>query len=121
MSRILFSDPVHGAMQLSLNGPHRATLTENAEIRMGEAADVRQNARQIGGAHAEPGRERGGKFVHGSCRNPAALAGVVGAVDGERGESAEQTSALNRAAEDELMAAPAVVGAGAVRRISAAE
>ena len=55
------------------------------------------------------------------CPGSAALAGVVGTVNGEGGECAEQSPALNGAAEDELMAPPPVIGAGAIRRISAAE
>src|SRR5689334_22593979 len=96
-------------------------LTEDADIRMGKASDVRQNRRQIGGADAEPRRKRGGKFVDGRRGNPTTLASVIGAVNRERGEGPEQSSALNGPAEHELVAAPAVVGPAAVRWISAAE
>src|ERR1051326_5228062 len=96
-------------------------LTEDAEIRMGESADVWKDSRQIGGADAEPSRERGRKLVDRRRGNPAALAGIVGAVDGESRESAEQSPALDRAAENELMASPPVIRTGAVRWIGAAE
>jgi hypothetical protein len=59
MPGVLLSDPIHFALQLSRNCPHRATLTENPEIRMSETADVRQNGGQIGSADAEPGGQRG--------------------------------------------------------------
>src|ERR1043165_403261 len=107
---VLFSDPIHFVMQLSRNGPRRATLTEDAEIRMGEAADVGKDRGQIGSTDAEPGCKRGGKFVDRRRWDPAALAGIVRAVDGERREGAEEATALNCAAHDKLVAAPAVIG-----------
>src|SRR5207248_8481150 len=82
---------------------------EDAEIRMGETSDVRKDRRQIRSANPEPGRERRGKFVHRGRRDPAALPGIVGTVDRESGESAEQSSTLDGAAENELMTSPAVV------------
>src|SRR6476469_4967833 len=94
---------------------------ENAEVRMSEAADVRENRRQIGRADAEPRRKGGGEFVDRSGGNPAALAGIIGAVDGERGERAEQSSALDGAAQNKLVAPPPVIGASSVGRISPAE
>ena len=54
--------------------------------------------------------------------DPAAGAGVVGAVDGEGGEGAVDLLAGDAAAEDQLVVAPAVVGAAAgVDRERAAE
>src|SRR6266480_7723808 len=121
MPRVLFSDPVHVAMQLSRNARHRATLTEDPEVRMGEATDVRKNGRQIGGGDAEPRRKRGGKFVDGRRGNPATLSGIVGAVDRKGWEGSEQAPALHGAAENELMAPPSVIGPGSVCWISSAE
>src|SRR5438045_9057169 len=84
--------------------------TEDAEIRMGEPADVWKDSRQIRSADAEPRCKRGGKLVDGSRGNPAALTGIVGTVDGERRERAEQTSALGCPAEQEERTRPHVSG-----------
>src|SRR2546423_7890638 len=88
---------------------------------MGEAADVWKNGRQIRRADAEPRRERRGKLVDRSRRNPAALAGIVGTVNGESRKRTEQTPALDCAAENELVTPPPVIGPGTVCRIGAAE
>src|SRR4051812_26756839 len=98
-----------------------ARLTEDADVRMREAADVRQNARQIGGADPEPCREGRGKFVDRRCWNPATLSGIIRTVDGERRKRAEQSAALDSAAENELVTAPAVIRTGAICRIGSAE
>src|SRR6266404_7020197 len=104
----------------SLRSPIRR-LPEDAKIRMRETTNVWQDSRQIGGAHAEPGRERGGEFVHRSCRNPAALAGIVRAIHREGRERSEQSAALDGATEHKLVAPPPVIGARAIRWISAAK
>src|SRR5438477_9578489 len=91
--------------------------TEDAEIRMGEPADVWKDSRQIRSADAEPRCERGGKLVDGSRGNPAALTGIVGTVDSESRERAEQTSALDCATEHKLVTPPPVIGTGTIGRI----
>src|SRR5438067_2946771 len=102
-------------------GTSASTSAEDAQIRMGEAANVWKDRRQIRGVNAEPGRERRRKLVHRSCWNPATLSGVVGTVDGKGREGAEQSAALDGAAHHELVTAPSVIGAAAIRRISASE
>ncbi len=65
--------------------------------------------------------ERGGVLVDRGARDPAAVAGVVGAVDGQRRHPPEQAAALDGAADDQVMAAPAVVAAVAVAEEGAPE
>ena len=96
MPGILFSNPVHvfavkreAVIAYRINLATKSALTEDAEIGMSEAADIRQHGRQIRGAHAKPARERRGKFVD-RCRwNPAALAGIVGTIDRESRKCSE--------------------------------
>ena len=88
---------------------------------MREMPDVRKHCRQIGTADTEPCCERCGEFIDRSRRNPAASSGVVGAVDGQRGECAEKSAPVHGAAHNELMAAPAVIGTGPIRWERAAE
>src|SRR5439155_22534776 len=96
-------------------------LAEDVEVWVGEAADIRQHNRKVARADAKPGRERCGKFVDGRRRNPPALAGIVRAVNCQGWKSAEESAALDRAAEHELMAPPPVVRARAVGWEGAAE
>src|SRR5665213_996715 len=99
-----------------------------AEAGRGEASDVREDGCEIAAVHAEPRRDGGEVLVNRGRRNPAARAGVVRAVDGERGQfsvslPAQHRAAVGRAraAEDEMVAAPAVVAAHAVARKRAAK
>ena len=110
----IFPEP-RGADLFLFEQRQTSTLTEDSEIRMSESSDVRQHSRQVRIAHAEPCRQRRGEFIHGCRRNPAALPGIVGTIDREGRESSKQSTALDGAAEDELMAAPAMIGARAVR------
>jgi hypothetical protein len=96
-----------------------STLTEDPEIRMSESSDIWEHSRKIWTAHTEPCRQGRGEFIHRSCWNPATLSGIVRSIDGQGRERSEQSAALDGAAEDELMAAPAVVGARTVRGESA--
>ena len=76
------------------------------KIRTREAADVRQNDRQVGRTDAEPRSEGRAVFVDARRGNPAAAAGVVGAADGEAGHLAVDVAAFQRAADEDLVIAP---------------
>src|ERR1035438_753035 len=88
--------------------------SDKTEIVRGKATDVRKDGGELAAVHAEPGGERGEILVNRRGRNPAARAGVVGAVDGERGKRAVGFAALDRAPDDKMMTAPAVIAALAV-------
>ena len=92
----------------------RATLgigSYKPQVGAGESAKVREYGREVAVVHPEPGCKSGKVLITGGGRNPAASAGVVGAIDGQSGEFAVGLLAVNRAAHDQVMAAPAVVAA----------
>src|SRR6185437_9288559 len=85
-------------------------------IRRGEAANIGEDGGEIAAVHAEPGGDGREVLVDGRGRNPAASAGIVGSVDGERGKfpislAAEDGAVAGGAgaSENEMLAAPAVV------------
>src|ERR1019366_10110958 len=86
------------------------------QVGAGESAKVREHGREVAVVHPKPGCQRGKVLITGGGRNPAASAGVVGAIDGQSGEHAIGLLAVNRAAHDQVMAAPAVVAALTVPR-----
>ncbi len=60
-------------------------------------------------------------MIDGGGGDPLAVAGVVGAVDGEVGVGADDAAAFDGTAHNEMIAAPAVVGALAVALEGAAK
>ena len=101
-------------------GRRRASGHES-EIAGREIAEIREDQVELRFAHAEPARQRRRVLIDGRGRNDLAPAGVVGPVVLQRGMRAEEASAAHRAADHEMVRAPAVVGAVAVRRQRAAE
>src|SRR6185295_117847 len=91
------------------------------QIRRRKATEIGQHQRQVAAGHAEPAGQSRRVLIYRCGRNPAALAGVVRAVDGERRKLAVEAPAAHRAAEHEVVAAPAVVRAVAVGDEGAAE
>ena len=95
-------------------------LGHEAQVRGGEAAEIREDVGHVGGVDAEPFGECGAVLIDAGGGDPAACAGVVGAVDLEDGELAVGAFAFDCAgagavaAEDDVVGAPAVVGALAV-------
>ena len=83
--------------------------------------DVWKNGREIGTTYTEPSRHRRRKFVDRRGWNPAALAGIVGPVDGQGRKCSEKPSAENGAAHDKLVTSPTVIGAASICRIGATE
>ncbi len=101
---------------------HEISGSDKAEIRLREAADVRQHDRQIRGADAKPRRQRSRIFINTRRRNPrAARAGIVGAADREIRHLAVDIATVDRTADHEVIRTPAVIGAVAVRVVGAAE
>src|SRR5207302_11324555 len=105
MLGILLSNPIHvfavkceAVIAYRINLATKSALTEDAEIRMRETADVWQHRRQVRGAYAKPGRKRRGKAVDRCRRNPAASSGDVVADPGEGRERTERSPARARAA-----------------------
>ena len=78
-----------------------------AEIGSGEAPDVGEDGGEVAVVHAEPGGNGGEVLVDGGGGNPAAGAGVVGAVDGQRGEFAVGLTAQDRTRGEILVAGTA--------------
>src|SRR5689334_24133288 len=90
----------------------------------GEAAEVREHVRDAARIDTVPARERGRVLVDGEGRDDLAIAGVVGiavvrlafVVLRQRRHGAVEPLAAYSAADDEVVAAPAVIGAVAVDR-----
>jgi hypothetical protein len=91
---------------------------QESQIRCGKPADVGKNGAEIGVVHSEPGGNGREVLVDSGRRNPAASAGVVRAADGKRRKFSVSFAAEHgpvgeigraRAADDEMVAAPAVV------------
>src|SRR6266700_8371189 len=80
-----------------------------AEIRACEAAEIGKNGGKIGVVHAEPGGKGRKVLIAGGGGNPAAGADVIGTTNGQCGEGAVGLLALNGAAHNHMVAAPAVV------------
>src|SRR5689334_5342762 len=99
----------------------RPPVLQKPQVRFREAADVGKGGAHAGVAHAEPAGEGGAVFVDARGGDPAAVRGVVGAADGERGHAAVDVAAFDGAADDDVMTAPAVVGTVAVGPVGAAE
>src|SRR4051812_12757311 len=91
-----------------------AAASHKPQIRLREAADVGKGSAEIGGADAEPAREGGAVFVDAGGGDPGALRGVVGTADRERGHGAVNVAAVDGTAHDDVVRAPAVIGAVAV-------
>ncbi|MDV7401839.1 hypothetical protein RZS08_61030, partial [Arthrospira platensis SPKY1] len=83
-------------------------------VAAGKAVDVGQHGGQVGEGDTEPAGQGGGVFVDRGGGDKRAAAGVFGAVEGGGGELAVDAVALHGAAHDEVVPAPAVVGAAAV-------
>ena len=98
-----------------------AIFSYKTEIRRGEPAKVGEDSAELVVVHSEPGGKRREILVNGCRGNPAAGVGIVWSVDGQRGELAVSPLAFNRAAQDEVMAAPAMVGARRVAGEGASE
>src|ERR1700677_1142022 len=94
--------------------PEKLFSSDESEIWRGKATDIRKDGGEIAAIDAEPSCQGGEVLVNRRGRNPAAGAGVVRAVDGERGELAICPLTIDRTAKDQVMTAPAVVTALAV-------
>src|SRR5437899_523430 len=107
--------------------PHVLRIVDAVEV-AAEVPQVRQDPRQVDVRHAEPLGQRGAVLVDGGRRNQPALphmafvAGLTGiVVDADHLRRAVELLALDRAADDEVMAAPAVIGPVAIAGQRAAE
>src|SRR5688500_5880704 len=106
-------------IQYAMRSGHEA---EVAAAVCREPAKVREDVGDCAAVDAEPARERGGVLVDRGGRDDLAVAGVVRiAVRRQRRQRAVEALAMHRAAEHEVVAAPAVVGDGTVDRERAAE
>ena len=101
-----------------------------AEVRRGESANIREDRTKIRRIDAEPGGDGREVLINRGGRNPAASARVVGAINCERrkfsvGLAADDGAAggieISGAAENQMMAAPAVIAPLPVARERAAE
>src|SRR6185437_6259476 len=92
-----------------------------AKIGRREASEVGKDGGKITIVDAEPGRERGKILVDRGRGYPAAGAGIVWSVNCQIGKCAIGFLAFHRSAQDQMMAAPAVVAALAVAGEGSAE
>src|SRR5580692_3342991 len=91
------------------------------EIRQGKPAEIREYRGQVVRIDAEPGRQGGEILIDGRGGNPATGAGIVRTVDDLHGKLAVGPLPVHCPAQDQVMAAPAVITALAVARESATE
>ena len=101
-----------------------------SEVRRGKPSEVRKNRAKIGIVHPEPRSDSREVLVDRRGRNPAARARIIGTVD-RKGRKFPVSLAANdgaargieiaRAAEDQMMAAPAVIAPLPVARKRASE
>src|SRR5271154_5253269 len=86
-----------------------------------EIRQVREDRRQIRVADPEPRRHRRRVLVQRSCWNPTAVvAGIVRAAERERREISVERIALYRAAQNQLMVSPRMIGAAVRARLQRA-
>src|SRR5438045_8753070 len=79
-------------------------------------SEEREDRREVARRKTVPRGERGGVLVNRDGRNPAAsVVSVVGAAQGERRVGSVEAASDDGAAHDEVVAAPAVVGADSAR------
>src|SRR2546427_10938571 len=86
------------------------SILEEREVAGGaEVHHVRNDERHIGVAHAQPARECRGVLVDGDARHRVSLPDVDVGAEGGRSERSVYFVAEDRAAEHEVMGAPAVI------------
>ena len=86
-------------------------LSHETEIGRRKAAKVRENRWHERAAHAEPLGQGGGILVNAGAGDPSPGSRVAGTVNGEVRKGAVDLLTLNGAAEDQVIVAPAMVGA----------
>src|SRR5260221_14784008 len=105
--------PLNGANRSESSGKNRGL--DKTDIRAQRTArtvaDIGDNRRQIGILDAEPAGERRRILIDRQRRDEPALADVIGAAVSQRRIDAVILAAPDGAAEHEVHAAPAVVGA----------
>ena len=85
-----------------------------ADIGGGKASDIGCNRRQLGWCNPEPQAERGGQLVDRGGRQQPSLPDLIIAADRDLRGAAVEPPAAHPAADDEVVPAPAVIGAVAV-------
>src|SRR6267142_6569557 len=98
-----------------------APISYKTEIRRREAAKIRENGAEVSTVDAEPGGKCRKVLVDGRARNPAACVGIVRTVNRKSRKSSVSALAIDGAAHDEVMAAPAVITATVVAQQGAAK
>src|SRR6266850_3425812 len=91
------------------------------EIGRREAAKIRENRTEVSTVHTEPGGKCRKVLVDGRARNPAASVGIVRTVNRKSRKSSVSALAIDGAAHDEVVAAPAVIAATVVAQQGAAK
>src|ERR1700712_5142783 len=97
--------PEAGEEQIDLN---------KSQIGAVEIADVGEDGAEGVVGDSEPVGEGRGILVGGGARQQAALANLFVAFDRDRGGGAVEAAAMDRAADHEMVAAPAMIGAVAI-------
>ena len=111
----------HTSLKRGVNETGRTGVLDKAKVRSREASEIGENFRKIAAIDAKPGCECGEELVACSRGNPSPGAGIVWPAHSQRRERSIGLLAMNRAAHDHVMTAPAVIAALAVARESPAE